>query len=192
MTCFPRSFSTPIGCGRFGTALPQIHQPNDEASLEQATAAVHLSGAARPAAGPGDPQVAAVAPAASAAAADQQQDRRPHHAAVSVRADRGPAAGDRRDRRRHGPAVSDEPPAARRRRQRQDGRGDVRHAAGRGPRPSGGADGPDGNPRPPALANALDRAGGEQSAAGPAHRLADAGRAARDCWKKSPRARSIS
>ena len=67
------------------------------------------------------------------------QDRRPHPPAVSLRADRRAAAGDRRDRRRHGPPRADEPPAARRRGQRQDDRGRVRHAAGRGARLPGGA-----------------------------------------------------
>ena len=73
--------------GRSQAALPQIHSPDDQASLEQARRrfiyqellVLQLALAIR--------KWRLAAPAARAAAADQRQDRRPHHAALSVRAD---------------------------------------------------------------------------------------------------------
>ena len=135
-------------------ALPQIHFPGDQESLDRARRRLVY-------------QELFILQLALAVRRQQQHDQRKAPALeatakIDARIRRlfpfeltaGPAAGDCRDRRRHGRPAADEPAVARRRGQRQDGGGRLRHAAGGGPRLPGRADGPHGSARPAARPDA--------------------------------------
>ena len=93
----------------------------------------------------------------------------------------GPGASDRRDRRRHGRPAADEPAVAGRRGQRQDGGGRLRHAAGRGPRIPGRADGPHRSARPATRPDARAHAGRQPGPPGAIDRRPDARVSGRRC-----------
>ncbi len=150
-----RTSSRHINCGRSARPCRELHFPASEEESAAGPAAVRLPGAVRFAVGPGDeaagssfrrsrPRGWRPTPSIDARirrlfpfelTAGQQQ------AIAEIAADM--ACAD-----------ADEPPAPGRRGQRQDDRGRVCHAPGRGPRLSGGADGPHRGPRPAARPDA--------------------------------------
>ena len=96
-----------------GRALPQVHFPSDQESLDRARRRLVYQELFILQLGVGRQAAAAARSATGAAAGGHGQDRRPHPPAVPLRADRRPAAGHRRDCRRHGRPAADEPAACR-------------------------------------------------------------------------------
>ena len=173
-------------------ALPAIHSPQDRGAIGAGAAAVRFSGTVRAAVGGRRSAMAAAGGLSRAAAGSDGQDRRPHRRLFPFELTAGQTAAIARNRRRHGPRHADEPAAARRRRQRQDDRRGVRDARLRRPRPSGGADGADGNPRPAARATRLAsllEASRVRSRCSPA---ADGAANGRRCSRRSRPAKSTS
>ena len=101
---------------------------------------------------------------------------------VRVRADAGPADGDRRHQARHGVADADGPAAVRRRRLRQDRGGDARRVQGGDGRQAGGVPRADDRPRVPAPEDA-------RASASPASRCASTWSAA--SARRPSRSRSL-
>ena len=170
---FPEEYLRRHDLWPLSQALPQVHFPSDQESLDRARRRLVY-------------QELFILQLALAVRRQQQhdqrkapvagghgQDRRPHPPAVPLRTHRGTGTGHRRDCRRHGRPAADEPAFARRRGERQDRGGGLRHAAGGGPRLPGRADGPHRSPRPATCPDDRTHAGRQPGPPRPIDRRAD-------------------